>query len=1033
VTALALCFALSGMGSLVLEVAWTRMLRLVFGSTTLAASTVLVAYMAGLGVGAWLGGRVARRLRNGVRAYGVLELAIAAWALVVPLALELFPALARELLYTLPFWQAAAVRFALSLALLAPATLCMGATLPILVEAAADDPERAGPAIARLYGWNTLGAVAGVFAATFGLFPAIGLRATNLAGAGLDVAAGVVALVWLGRRAPARAPSAAAPRALAGSRLALAAYAVVGASALVCEVAWTRLLAMVLGSSIYAFAAMLGSFLLGIGLGSLLARPLLARVTRPERVYALSIAAFGLLSLGSFAVIPTLPGLFTAAVRGMGTSGLALTSLQVGLSLAAMLPPTLILGALFPLLARALAAHGAGAAVGAVYFANTVGSATGAFAAGFWLIPTLGLQRTLALAAALPLASAAVLLARAPGRLWPRAATAIALASLAALLLARPPAFAMQDLLTGAFNPHQVSDERLPGTLFDGVQDEEVVFARDGLEASVAVTRMRGLHTLYLNGKPDASSGLDMPTQVLLGHLGLLFGPPARRALVIGWASGVTIGSAARHPLERIDAVELEPATLAASRFFSDHNGRPESDPRVRLVVDDGRTRLAYGLERYDLIVSEPSNPWFTGVANLFTQEFFAAARRSLAPRGRLLQWIQLYSIDPATLSSILAAMRAEFPYLYAFVVSREMADLMVLAAQEPLTPADLPDYAALPALVRSDLERVGIFSRGDLWSLLRVLPPELDALAAQAPQTNRDDNLFVELRSPRLLYAVDPSAVFAMLEQAGRGVAALFDGAPGASDPELLGELALAYARGRGAFGLARTLVERADALGSSAYADAARVELAIRDAGPAVEDPLALLERAVERAPGAREVRGVRSEARGRAGDLEGALADVDALLAERPDGLLRLQRLNLLLRLGRFEAAAPEADLYLATELGGREQAGWFAAAQAYLEVGRVEDAVHWLERYVEGQPGWHRAWELLARAYERVGRAQDAARARRNQGRNLWLLGRKQAELGDFANALALVERGVALDPEFAPAAETLRELRAKANP
>ncbi len=1019
------------MGSLVLEVAWTRMLRLVFGSTTLAASTVLVAYMAGLGAGAWLGGRMARRLKHGVRAYGALELAIAAWALLVPVMLELFPALGRELLYTLSFWQAAGVRFLLALALLAPATLCMGATLPVLVEACVDAPERAGSVISRLYGWNTLGAVAGVFAATFGLFPALGLRATNLVGAGLDVAAGLIALGWLGRRVAPREPLAAAPGvAFADARTALAAYAVVGASALACEVAWTRLLAMVLGSSIYAFAAMLGSFLLGIGLGSLLARPLLARVTRPELVYALAIAAFGLLSLGAFALMPALPELFIAALRRAGPSDLAQISLQIGLSLLAMLPPTLVLGALFPLLARALAERGAGSAVGSVYFANTVGSATGAFAAGFWLIPTFGLQRTLALAAALPLATAALLLLRAPGRRTPRISGAAALAAAALLLLVRPPSFGMQGLLTGAFNTNRIWSNALPLTLFDGVPDEELVFARDGLNASVAVTKLRGLHTLYVNGKPDASTGVDMPTQVLMGHVAVLFGPPAKNALVIGWASGVTLGSATRHPLERIDAVELEPATLAASLFFTAHNGSPHRDPRVRLLADDGRTRLSYGLERYDVIVSEPSNPWFSGVANLFTQEFFAAARRSLAPRGRLLQWIQLYSTDPDTLRSILAAMRAEFPYLYAFVMSRDLADLLVLATLEPLTPADLPDYAALPESVRSDLERIGILSRGDLWSLLRLLPPELEAIAAQAPQVNRDDNLFVELRSPRLLYATDPSASFELLEQAGRGAAGLFDGTPGASDPDLLGELAIAYARGRGALSLARALVERADALGGSPHADAARVELSIRGAGPEVPDPLALLERAVERAPGARDVRAVRSEARGRAGDLAGALADVELLLADRPDALLRLQRLHLLVRLGRFDAAAEEADRYLASELGGREQMGWFAAAQAYLEVGRIDDAVHWLERYVEGEPGWHRAWELLARAYERASRPEDAARARRNQGRNLWLLGRSAGERGELADAITLVERAIALDPDFAPAAETLLELRSK---
>src|SRR5262245_32665525 len=256
---IAAAFFFSGLGSLALEVVWTRQLRLVFGSTTLAASTILVAYMLGLGIGGLLGGRVATRLPNGVRTYGWIEIAIGLYAFCVPSILGLFPAINYAWLGTLSFWPAALCRFALALVVLILPTVLMGATLPILVAALVRRDARIGRSTGALYGLNTLGAVVGVFGATFFLFPAVGLWRTNLIGAGLDLAVGVFAVTALSRWAGGS--EAAAGAALGATRLdrtfgrdrddliappavALATYAVVGFTALVYEVAWNRALAL---------------------------------------------------------------------------------------------------------------------------------------------------------------------------------------------------------------------------------------------------------------------------------------------------------------------------------------------------------------------------------------------------------------------------------------------------------------------------------------------------------------------------------------------------------------------------------------------------------------------------------------------------------------------------------------------------------------------------------------------------------------------------------------------------------------------
>src|SRR5690606_35146179 len=269
------------------------------------------------------------------------------------------------------------------------------------------------------------------------------------------------------------------------------------------------------------------------------------------------------------------------------------------------------------------------------------------------------------------------------------------------------------------------------------------------------------LLALKVNGKTDASTSIDMSTQVLLGELPLLFGPPAKKVLVIGFASGVTVGSVAKHAeVEQIDAVEIEPGIVEASRFFDAVNGRPLEDQRVRVVLDDGRTYLSSTREKYDVVISEPSNPWMSGVSNLFTRDFFAAVRGALAPGGRLLQWIHLYAMEPQAFQSILAALRAEFAYVYAFAYARGHADLLLLASERPLTRDDLPRWDELAPALHDDLRRTGVYDTADLWSLLVLEPDEVDALAAAAQIVKSDDNLFIELGAPWMLYAdtVEPN-----------------------------------------------------------------------------------------------------------------------------------------------------------------------------------------------------------------------------------------------------------------------------------
>ncbi len=1063
---LCLCFFLSGFGSLILEVVWTRQLRLIFGSTTLAASTILVAYMLGLGIGGLIGGRIARRLRNGIGTYGAIEIAIGLVALAVPFLLAALPPLARALVLDLGPWGLVLGRFVVALLVLLVPTILMGATLPIVVAAVTRDDPAIGARTGLLYGINTLGAVAGVFATAFVLFPSLGLWRSNVVGALLDVAVGIVALLLLGRatreqsiatEAEAAPAAVAAPSTMLVKPLLdvppigvlLVAYALVGFTALVYEVCWTRALALVLGSSIYAFSAMLGAFLAGIALGSLAVRGIVDRTRRPAVLLVAGLGALGVASLAVTLVLPMLPEVFLGLLRRSGPIGTRLVLLQVALCVVVQLPATLLLGALFPLLTRLVAATGsdAGAAVGRVYFANTLGCAVGAFLAGFVLIPTLGLRDTLALAAAINLLSAAlVLLAQRELGAAARAAAMLPLAGAIVLLVVKLP-FDATALTRGSYRgPELVLDFDIQDVPLDGVPASEVLFYRDGMNSTVSVHRMESVRELRVNGKADASTGGDMSTQILLGELPLLFGPTPERIGVIGYASGVTAGSVARHPVKHIDVIEIEPAILEAERFFDDANGRPLDDPRVHVVLDDGRAHLAASPGTYDVIISEPSNPWMSGVSNLFTREFFRIAREALRPHGRLLQWVQLYAMPPEDLYSILAALRAEFGYVYAFSYGEQEPDLLVLATQEPLGRNDLPHWETLSPAVKDDLRRIGNFSTTDLWSLLRLLPADIDALAKRASLVNRDDNLHIELATPWLLGAMqgddtlEPNwQAFAEFKQ---GVLPLLRQVGEPLDADRIGALALSYLRTRHDPTVASALLAVAAKGGATPHTVAAALLLGRSlDSELTLENQLETIEQPVTAAPDALEPRLIRAELRVEGEQFQAALDDANHALTVAPDDPRALDiKARALRGLGRDAEALDAYVALLGTSQATYDRTLPQAQAELLLAAGRPADAIPVLEGYLhDTRPRWQGGWLLLARAREQTGDPAGAQRARDNAQaveQNEIRRMRRQARVAHWRgwddDAIDLLEQATTFDPDDTAAQAELAELRAAAH-
>jgi spermidine synthase len=770
----------SGATALVYEVVWLRMLGLVFGHTVHAVTTILAAFMGGLGLGSYVFGRRTARFTEPVRVYGLLEIGIGVSCALTPLLFWLVSRLYPGLHATLAASYAtfSFVQFLLVAAVLLVPTALMGATLPVLVQGLVGDARHVPRTVGLLYAVNTFGAVVGVAAAGYVALPAWGNRAVLWTTAAANVAVGAAALAY-GSRRPAgrerRAPAARAERdvAEASARPALmgalvaAALVVSGAVSMVYEVAWTRALALVIGSSTYAFSAMLVAFLAGIAGGA----AAYAYVVGARRV---GVATFALIqgAIGvSVAVIvigfERTPELFLLALQRSQSPGFV-QAVQVLVSTLALLGPALLIGATLPcaLAVHASTAARAGADTGRLYAFNTLGAIAGAVLAGFVLVPAIGVQASIAAGIVTNLVLAAVLLTLASGERagarWAAAAACLGIATGAWFLPRWNPRVMSSGVAIYAM-------EYLPDVkagVVAPLAEREIVYYRDGVGATVAVARSASHLTLIVNGKTDASNNpADMTTQLMLGHLPLLLHHAPREVLVVGLGSGITAGAVSRHPVGAVDVVEIEPAVVEASRFFARENGDVLRDPRTRLTVADARNFLLTTGRRYDVITSEPSNPWIGGVASLFSREFFALARERLRPDGLMVQWVHGYGLAPEDFRMIVATFRSVFGATSLWQVAQGDYLLVGRADAVPLDVGALKRRWTEGRGVREDLQRIGIDDWPGLLGFFLLSESDVARVPA-GDRLNTDDWLGLEFSAPRGLLSDTVALNYRMLER---------------------------------------------------------------------------------------------------------------------------------------------------------------------------------------------------------------------------------------------------------------------------
>jgi len=740
--------ALSGFAGLGYEVVWVRLLAVSLGHEIVAILGVVAALFAGLALGSLvLGRRIAASAEPG-RWYAALEVAIALWALVL---IALLPWVGDLVPHLVPIDAAPArqsvVAFALPFVLLLPATLAMGGTLPALEALLAPLLGERG-AVGRVYAANTFGAVAGTIATTFLIMPAIGLSATLMLCAAINLACAIA--IWPYRDSP-RAP-AEPRRATQHSRALLAALFLTGLLGIGYEALTIRVVSQILENTVYTFAVLLAVYLLGTALGA----ALWARMRRRDSFVgaypfrktgihfsgicaersAMLVVATALACVGGMLVLAVSDSLLAVLQRVAPASMSGMLAAELGIAAAAFLIPTIAMGALFADLAQA--ARDRAGSLGPALAVNTFGAALAPIVFGPVAVPLLGAERALAAIALLYL----LVLPNLRSLLFaaPLVGVAIALASVVSLRFVQTP----------------------PGGA--------LVWHRDGVMAAVSVIRDRaGDNHLQVNNHFRMGGTVSIRSDHREAHIPLLLHPAPKRALFLGLGTGATLSAAGDHPQLVADGVELVPEVVESFPLFERSAPRLERDPNLRIHLADARRFVRATRERYDVIVADLYHPALDGSGALYAHEHFAAIRDRLAEGGVFCQWLPLHQLDLATLRVITRTFLATFPdataYLAQFSVETPLIALVGGAPRD--YPADWLARRVTDPALRARLAALDLKDETALFGLYLGGTRELRAFAGEGP-LNTDDRPLVAFEAPRVAYAAKENAAARLVSLLG-------------------------------------------------------------------------------------------------------------------------------------------------------------------------------------------------------------------------------------------------------------------------
>lgn len=761
-------FLASGFSGLVFQVAWVRMLTPVFGVSAYAISTVLASFMGGLALGSFLFGRLIDRRNDPLRVYALLESGIGLYAILVPVLFSLMNPVVRVVYHAAG--EGSPLVFGLLRALLAfailviPTTL-MGATLPVLCKFFIESLDRVGRETGKLYFINTLGAVVGCLAAGFLVIPRHGLHVAIGIAATVNLLVGLVA--WRihlahgplrGSTAPPAEPEAVPPLPAGGhavsARWIVIAFGLSGLTALLLEVIWTRVLILIFGSTVYSFAAMVSVFLLGIALGGALFGKIADRVRSPYRLLGAMQAAIAIVVLLEAATINYLPELFLRLLVVTGVEDSSLTLIKFVISFAILFPATLLSGGTFPLVSKIYtdSLRHTGRDIGIIYSMNTVGAIVGSLLAGFLIVPTIGMRQGLIVAAWVSLATGVVTLLIREANASPRRLLAAAFAGAGIAGTWLLPAWNTELLSIPIwFQPKQYIGADGSVDLEEVTRETRHLFYAEGVNDTIIVTENPTERILSINGKIIATSAWqDMLHLKMLGHLPVLIHPGTpRTALNIGLGVGGTVSGLAAHDLEAVYGAELEPKVVQANPYFAEANDNILENPKFHVVVADGRNFLSMSDRTYDIISSDPFEPFMTGAGDLYSKEFFELGKRRLSPGGVMTQWVPLHQTGDPEFRSLLKTFVSVFPNCTVWF-SGESVILIGTEKRLVLDPAVLARRMAEPGAIAT-LQRLGVDTPERLISLLVADETSLAPYLEGVP-LNTDAFPFVEYASAQAI-----------------------------------------------------------------------------------------------------------------------------------------------------------------------------------------------------------------------------------------------------------------------------------------
>jgi len=753
-----LFFFISGATGLIYEVVWTRLLTLIMGNTHYSIATVLTAFMGGLALGSFVGGKIIDREFNPLAAYAILEASIGIYCLLIPSLIDLAFPLFQWIYLNLgdSYTQTSLARFLVCGALLIIPATFMGATLPVLSKFVSRDEKYIGKDVGTLYSINTFGAVVGAWASAFIFMRLLGVQATIGVAAAANIGiAFVIYFVFkplLKERLPYSVPlSSEGDNSLQKRELLiLLSFAVSGLAALVYQVAWTRILSLLLGSSVFAFSLILTVFILGLALGTVTASKLLNKLNDLIKGYGLIQIIIGFSALTIVPLFGRIPFVNRWIYENWGQQFEIMQGANFITILGLLFVPTFFMGAQFPIVIKLLATklETVGQNVGRVYAFNTVGTIIGSFLAGFVLIPMLGLQTTILSVVFLNVILGICLLTFGSQLSFNWKIYVLPGVFILCVLMANKMVpWDKSVISSGSFMPYRIGDLKEAE-----LKKNKILFFKEGMHTTVTTElSTSGNIFLRVNGKTDASLALDMRTQLLSGYLPMLFHAGPKSALVIGQGSGITLGAVEQFPVDKINLVEISPAVIEGSRFFDPFNHDALNDKRLSILLEDGRNHVALSKNTYDVIVSEPSNPWISGVGALFTVDFFELLKKRLNPGGLACIWVHT-NMSPDSFKSIIRSFTEKFPFVTMWESIAGDDYLLIGSEQDYRLSFEKAQKYLSHEITGKDFAHIGIRDVPDLMSLMIMSREKLVEFSENAP-LHTDDNSLLEFNAPEYVY----------------------------------------------------------------------------------------------------------------------------------------------------------------------------------------------------------------------------------------------------------------------------------------